>query len=64
MNELMKNLGVITTLFGLALTLIGLAAGFWKLFEKSEAALFWLSLVPFGFIGLLLGITLTQLSKR
>jgi hypothetical protein len=64
MNALMKNPGVITTLFGLALTLTGLAIGFWKLFEKSEEALFWLSLIPFGFIGLLLGITLTQLSKR
>ncbi len=60
----MHRLGVITTLLGLILSVVGLIAGFWKMLQGSENAEFWLALVPLGFVGLLLGVTLTQLSKR
>ena len=60
----MQKLGVITTLLGLILAVIGLTVGFWKLFGHSDEAEFWLSLVPLGFVGLLLGVTLTQLSNK
>ena len=60
----MHKLGVFTTTSGLILVIVGLAVGFWKLFGHSESAYFWLSLIPFGFLGLLLGITLTLISRR
>ena len=60
----MHKLGVISIVAGLVLVIVGLAVGFWELFGHSETALAWLSLIPFGFLGLLLGITLTLLSKR
>jgi hypothetical protein len=60
----MHKLGVFITTSGLILVIVGLAVGFWKMFGHSDTALFWLSLIPFGFLGLLLGITLTLTSKR
>ncbi len=60
----MHKLGVITTLLGLILSLIGLIVGFWKMLNGSENAEVWISLVPLGFVGLLLGVTLTQLSRK
>ena len=60
----MHKLGVFTTTSGLILVIVGLAVGFWELFGHSDTALYWLSLIPFGFLGLLLGITLTLTSKR
>ena len=60
----MHRLGVIFTVSGLILVIVGLAVGFWKMFGHSDTALFWLSLIPFGFLGLLLGITLTLISRR
>ena len=60
----MHKLGVISTVAGLVLVMVGLAVGFWKMFGHSDTALFWLSLIPFGFLGLLLGVTLTLTSKR
>jgi hypothetical protein len=60
----MHKLGVITTLLGLILSVIGLIVGFWKMLNGSENAEVWLSLVPLGFVGLLLGVTLTQLSNK
>ncbi len=60
----MHKLGVIFTVSGLILVIVGLTVGFWKMFGHSDTALFWLSLIPFGFLGLLLGITLTLTSKR
>ena len=60
----MHKLGVITTLLGLALSIVGLVAGFWKMLNGSENAEVWISLVPLGFVGLLLGVTLTQLSNK
>ena len=60
----MHRLGVITTLLGLILAIVGLTVGFWKLPGNGEQAEIWLSLVPLGFVGLLLGVTLTQLSGK
>jgi hypothetical protein len=60
----MHKLGVVATLLGLALVIVGLLVGFVELFMHRDSALFWLTLVPFGFVGLFVGITMTQLSKR
>jgi uncharacterized membrane protein len=60
----MHKLGVITTLLGLALSIVGLVVGFWKMLNGGENAEVWLSLIPLGFVGLLLGVTLTQLSSK
>jgi len=60
----MHRLGVITTLLGLILSVAGLVVGFWKMLNGSGHAEIWLGLVPLGFVGLLLGVTLTQLSKK
>jgi hypothetical protein len=60
----MHRLGVVTTLMGLILSIVGLAVGFWQMVQGSESAEFWLALVPLGFVGLLLGVTLTQLSNK
>ena len=60
----MHKLGVITTLLGLILSIVGLTVGFWKMLHGAELAEIWLGLVPLGFVGLLLGVTLTQLSNK
>jgi hypothetical protein len=60
----MHKLGVITTLLGLILSIVGLIVGFWKMLHGVEQAEIWLGLVPLGFVGLLLGVTLTQLSNK
>jgi len=60
----MHRLGVITTLLALALSAAGLLVGFWKMLNGGENAEVWISLVPLGFVGLLLGVTLTQLSDK
>ena len=60
----MHKLGVITTLLGLILSIVGLAVGFWKMLNGGENVEVWISLVPLGFVGLLLGVTLTQLSSK
>ena len=60
----MHRLGVITTLAALILSVVGLVVGFWKMLNGSENAEIWISLVPLGFVGLLLGVTLTQLSDK
>ena len=57
----MHRLGVITTWLGLILSIVGLSVGFWKMVNGSENAETWISLVPLGFVGLLLGVTLTQM---
>jgi uncharacterized membrane protein YfcA len=59
----MHKLGVITTMLALILSIVGLIVGFWKMVNGGEDAVIWLSLVPLGFVGLLLGVTLTQLSR-
>ena len=58
------TLGVITTLMGLILSIVGLIVGFWKMTNGGEHAQFWLALVPLGFVGLLLGVALTQLFRK
>ena len=60
----MHRLGAITTLLGLILSVVGLAVGFWEMLHGSGNAQVWLSLVPLGFVGLMLGVVLTQLSDR
>ena len=60
----MHRVGVITTLLGLILSIVGLIAGFTKMFKGSADALSWLSLVPLGFVGLLLGVMLTQFFRK
>ena len=60
----MYKLGVITTWLGLILSVVGLIVGFWKMANGSEHAEMWISLVPLGFVGLLLGVTLTQMSRK
>ena len=60
----MYKLGVITTWLGLILSVVGLIVGFWKMANGSENAEMWISLVPLGFVGLLLGVTLTQMSRK
>jgi hypothetical protein len=60
----MHKLGVITILLGLILSIVGLVVGFWKMLNGGEHAELWISLVPLGFVGLLLGVTLTQLSSK
>jgi hypothetical protein len=59
----MHKLGVITTMLALILSVVGLIVGFWKMVNGSEDAIVWISLVPLGFVGLLLGVTLTQMSR-
>ena len=60
----MRTLGILTVWTGLILSVIGIVIGFWQLSQANEAALMWLSLVPLGFIGLLFGVTLSQLAKK
>ena len=60
----MHKLGIITTMMGLIFSVVGMVVGFWKMLNGSENAEVWLSLVPLGFVGLLLGVTLTQLSNK
>lgn len=60
----MHKLGVIFTLLGLTLSVVGLIVGFWEMANGAEEGEVWLMLVPFGFVGLLLGVTLTQLSRK
>ena len=60
----MHKLGVITTLLGLILSVVGLVVGFWEMLHGSGNAQFWLSLIPLGFVGLFVGVTLTQLDNK
>ncbi|WP_324779059.1 hypothetical protein [Thiobacillus sedimenti] len=60
----MHKLGVITTLAGLILSVVGLVVGFWEMLRSSGNSMAWLSLVPLGFVGLMVGVTLTQLFTK
>ena len=60
----MHKLGVTTTLLGLILSIVGLVVGFLKMLNGSENAEVWISLVPLGFVGLFVGVTLTLLSSK
>jgi hypothetical protein len=59
----MHRFGVISVLLGLALSVVGLVVGF-TLAIGSGTGEQWFTLVPFGFVLLLLGVTLTQLSRK
>ena len=59
----MHKLGVISVLLGLVLSIAGMAIGFVLMISRGTG-LDWLQLVPIGFVLLLLGVTLTQLSKK
>ncbi|OJZ12378.1 MAG: hypothetical protein BGP20_11600 [Thiobacillus sp. 63-78] len=60
----MHRLGVFTTLLGLILSIVGLIVGFWEMLHGNDNAQYWLSLVPLGFVGLFVGVTLTQLYNK
>jgi uncharacterized membrane protein len=59
----MHKLGVITTLLGLILSIVGMVVGFWEMLHGNENSGFWLTLIPYGFVALFLGVTMTQLSN-
>ncbi|MEW6132195.1 MAG: hypothetical protein AB1591_03385 [Pseudomonadota bacterium] len=59
----MHKLGVVSILLGLGLSVAGLAVGFTLAIGRGTGAE-WFTLVPLGFVLLLLGVTLTQLSKK
>jgi hypothetical protein len=59
----MHKFGVFSVLFGLFLSIVGLIVGF-TLAIGSGTGKHWFNLVPFGFVFLLLGVTLTQLGKK
>ena len=59
----MHKLGVISVLLGLAFSVAGLVVGFTLAIGQGTGEE-WFSLVPLGFVLLLLGVTLTQLSKK
>jgi hypothetical protein len=61
----MNRLGVVSSYVGLFCTVIGLVVGSYNLpTGDSEKIGFWLSLVPAGFILLLVGVATTQLTKK
>ncbi len=59
----MHKLGVISVLLGLVLSIVGLIVGFALMISRGTG-MEWLNLVPIGFVLLLLGVTMTQLSKK
>ncbi len=59
----MHKLGVISVLLGLAFSVAGLVVGFTLAISRGTGEE-WFTLVPFGFVLMLLGVTLTQLSKK
>jgi len=62
---MVQRLGVISVWVGILATAVGLIVGFIKLPGGDEAAAGpWLSLVPIGFALMLLGVGMTQLTKK
>jgi uncharacterized membrane protein len=62
---MVQRLGVISVWVGIVATAVGLIVGFIKLPTGDEAqAGPWLALVPVGFALILLGIAMTQLTKK
>ena len=59
----MHKLGVISVLLGLVFSVVGLAVGLTLAISRGTGQE-WFTLVPFGFVLLLLGVTLTQLGKK
>ncbi len=61
----MLSSGRLAVYLGIALTTAGLVVGFTAMFMgKSEAAINWLTLVPFGFVVMLAGTVAAQLGRR
>lgn len=61
----MNRLGVISSYVGFFFAVVGLVIGFYNLpTGDSEAIGFWLAWVPVGFVLLLAGVTMTQLSRK
>ena len=61
----MHRLGVIAVWLGIVLAVAGLAIGFTGLMlGKDELGGFWLGLIPIGFLVLLSGVVMTQLSHK
>ena len=61
----MQRLGVISVWVGILATAVGLIVGFIDLLSGDEAGAGpWLSLVPVGFALMLLGVGMTQLTKK
>jgi hypothetical protein len=63
--KMQHRIGIISVWAGLISCAVGLVAGFMAMPSGEEAKIgFWLSLVPLGFMLLLLGTVLTQLSGK
>ena len=61
----MHRVGVVSVWAGLISSAVGLVAGFMALPSGEEEKIgFWISFVPLGFMLLLLGTVLTQLSGK
>lgn len=61
----MHRAGVYLVWISLALTALGLIAGFGGIaLGYQDAALYWLGLVPVGFALLLAGVVMTQLGRK
>ncbi len=57
--------GRLAVYLGIALTAAGLVVGFTAMFMgKSDMAINWLTLVPFGFVVMLAGTVAAQLGRR
>ena len=62
---MIHRFGIISVWLGVILSGVGLVVGFSKLPSGDEAVAGpWLSLIPVGFALLVLGIAITQLSKK
>ena len=56
------KVGVFLLWSGLVLTVLGLVAGFWRLFAGAPDAMLYMSAVPVGFVLMFAGLVATQLS--
>ena len=59
----MHKVGVIMIWVGLLMSIFGLIFGFIDLIKEGEASI-WIAIIPAGFAGMLVGITMTQFSKK
>jgi hypothetical protein len=59
----MHAVGKLTIYLGILMVASGLAVGFTGMAIKSDFAAQWIGLVPLGFLMLLLGTVMTQLSR-
>ena len=59
----MHKFGVFFVWLGLLLSGVGFVVGFWLMLSRGIGT-FWISMVPVGFVALLVGVTLTQLYRE